>query len=68
METHEIEFEIRKDGTVHAQVVGAKGGGCLEYAKLLEQILATTGDVQLTSEYYELPTGVQVNLENKVGK
>ena len=66
METHEIEFEIRPDGTVQAHVTGAKGGACLEYAKLLEQLLGSTGDVQLTSEYYEPPTGVQIDLADKV--
>ena len=67
METHEIEIEVRPDGTVRAHVQGAKGAGCLEYAKLLEQLLATKAEVQHTSEFYEPPTGVGIRLETRTG-
>ena len=68
METHEIEIEVRPDGTVRAHVQGAKGAGCLEYAKLLEQLLGSQGEVQHTSEFYEEPTGVQIRLETRTGQ
>ena len=68
METHEIEIEVRPDGTVRAHVRGAKGTGCLEYAKLLEQLLGTKGEVQHTSEFYEEPTSVAIRLETRTSQ
>lgn len=63
METHEIEFEVGTDGTVRATVTGAKGPGCLEYVKLVEDILRVKGSIEHTHEYYEPPTGVEIHIE-----
>ena len=65
METHEIEIEVRPDGTVQARVLGAKGPACLEYARLIEKILGAQGQVELTSEYYEAPTEVQIHVNDE---
>lgn len=65
MEVHEIEIEVRPDGTVQAHVQGAKGAACMEYVKLLQQLLQSEGQVQQTAEFYEAPTGVEVRLEQK---
>ncbi len=49
----ELEIEIRPDGDVVVKVEGAKGKACLDYAKLLEQIIGKEKSRELTSEYYE---------------
>ena len=67
METHELDIEVRPDGTVKMHVRGAKGPACMEYTKLIEQILTSTGEVEKTSEYYEPPTGVQIHLDQRTG-
>ena len=67
MEDHVIDIEIGKDGTVRAKIMGAKGKGCLAYAELLEKIVGTLHERELTSEYYEPETPVHLKppLENR---
>ena len=65
METHEFEIEIKPGGEVRVHVKGVKGPGCLEYARMLEEILEQEGTQELTSEYYEQPTGVDVHIHEK---
>lgn len=65
METHELDFEVRPDGTVRATVAGAKGAACMEYAKLIQEILKCRGDVEHTHEFYEPPTGVDIHVKAK---
>ncbi len=65
MEAHEFEIEIRPDGEIRIHVKGVKGPGCLEYAQMLEDILGTTSTRELTSEYYEPATGVDIHVEQK---
>lgn len=60
MAEHEIEIAIAADGTVKAQVVGAKGEGCLAYAEMLQQIVGRVQSQELTGEYHE--PGAQVQL------
>lgn len=67
MECHELEIMIRPGGKVEVLVRGAKGAGCLEYARLVQQIFNAQGQVELTSEYYEPPTGVEIHLEQSRG-
>lgn len=62
METHELAIEILPDGTVRMTVHGAKGPVCEKYAELFQHILAGEMDVERTQEYYEAPTGVNVDL------
>lgn len=38
---------------VKVHISGVKGPGCMEYAKLLEQIVGRMEDVEHTWEYYE---------------
>ncbi len=46
MKEHELEIEILKDGSVKVHVKGAKGEGCLQYAKMLEEIVGKIGSQQ----------------------
>jgi hypothetical protein len=67
MDPHDIEIEIGKDGKVHAHIRGAKGKGCLDYAKLLESIVGREVSREMTAEHFE-PDGVveiRPTIENK---
>ncbi|MCC8190762.1 MAG: DUF2997 domain-containing protein [Planctomycetes bacterium] len=62
METHELEIEIRPDGTVRTHVRGVKGPACEQYAALVQSILDGESVIERTEEYYEQPTGVTIDL------
>lgn len=63
METHELDVEIAADGTVRVHVRGAKGPACEKYAEFFQAVLNARGEVERTGEYYEPPTGVDVDLK-----
>jgi hypothetical protein len=63
MESHDVELEIRKDGTIRVHIQGVKGKSCLEYARFLESIVGRTQSQELTAEYYEPDAKVQVDLK-----
>ncbi|MBA3685145.1 MAG: DUF2997 domain-containing protein [Planctomycetes bacterium] len=60
MDEHAIEIEILADGTVKARVSGAKGPGCLAYARLLERIVGTLTASEPTAESFEPVPPVQL--------
>jgi hypothetical protein len=68
MEQHDFEIEIAKDGTVKVHISGAKGKVCLDYAAFLTSVVGKQESVELTSEYYEPETGVQVSPQLRVGQ
>jgi hypothetical protein len=53
MNKPEIFIEISPKGEVKAEIRGAKGKACMQYAKLLEEIVGTMTSVEHTAEYYE---------------
>ena len=61
MESHELEIEIGKDGKVRVRTAGAKGKSCLEYIRLVEQVLGKSLSRELTAEYYEPDSKVQLD-------
>jgi len=65
MESHELEIEIGKDGKVRVKTAGAKGKSCLEYIRLVEQIVGKTLTQELTAEYYEPDSQVQIDIVRK---
>ncbi|MBN2451760.1 MAG: DUF2997 domain-containing protein [Lentisphaeria bacterium] len=65
METHELNIEIRPDGQVRVHVAGAKGPACMDYVRLLQQVMGAEGEIEHTSEYYEPPTGVKIRIREK---
>jgi len=65
MESHELEIEIGKDGKVRVKTVGAKGKSCLEYIRLVEQIVGKSMSKELTAEYYEPDSQVQIDIVRK---
>jgi hypothetical protein len=50
---HEIDIEIKPDGTVTFAVKGVKGKKCKEITKAIEEALGEVKEVVKTSEYYE---------------
>jgi hypothetical protein len=55
----ELEITINPDGSVSVQVKCVKGQSCVAETKFLEEALGDTIESrELTSEYYEQPTGV----------
>jgi len=65
MESHELDIEIRPDGTVAVHIKGVKGEGCETYAKFFEELLNHEGERTRTSEFYEPPTGVEIHIRQK---
>jgi hypothetical protein len=65
MEQHELEIEIGKDGKVRVKTAGAKGKSCLEYIKLVEQIVGRSMSQELTAEFYEPDSKVQIDAARK---
>jgi len=65
MEQHDVEITIAKTGEVKVHVKGAKGKACLEYAKLLTDIVGKVKEQKYTSEYYEPESKVKIHLEQK---
>jgi len=66
MECHELEIEIKPDGQVVVHVKGVKGAGCLDYVKILQQVMRAEGKVERTSEFYESPPNVETHLDENV--
>jgi Protein of unknown function (DUF2997) len=57
-EKKELEITIGPDGEVQVLVKCIKGASCTEETKFLEDALGNTIESrELTSEYYEQPTG-----------
>jgi len=67
MPQHDLEITISKTGEVKCHIKGAKGKGCLAYAKMLEEIVGRLKNRQLTSEYYEPEQKANINLQQKNG-
>lgn len=53
MNKPEIFIEILPTGQIKAEIRGVKGKGCMEYARLLEEVVGTLQSVEHTSEFYE---------------
>jgi hypothetical protein len=69
METHEIEIEILPNGKVKVHIKGVKGAVCEEvYVRLFQEILSQTGQLERTHEYYEPPTEVRIDIDQKQGR
>ena len=65
MESHELEIEIGKDGRVRVKTAGAKGKSCLEYIRLVEQIVGPSQSRELTAEFYEPDSQVRIDTVRK---
>lgn len=68
MAQHDLEIEISKSGEVKVHIKGAKGKGCLAYAKWLAQVVGEMKSQQLTSEYYEKDQPVRIEAQQKQGR
>ena len=61
METHDLEIVIGKEGKVQVKTSGAKGKSCLEYIQLVERIVGKTESSEMTAEFYEPDSHVQID-------
>ncbi|MBW9216914.1 DUF2997 domain-containing protein [Anoxybacillus sp. ST70] len=60
MNEKKVIIKITEDGKILAETVGIKGKQCLDYIRVLEELLeAETIDSQFTHEYFE--TNVLIN-------
>ena len=64
----EVEIELRPDGTVVVRTEGVKGPQCLKYTEFLEQLVGKRQSLELTSEYYEKESQVQVGVRQRQGR
>jgi len=60
MENHDLEIEIGKNGKVSVHIKGAKGKACMQYAKLIEEIVGKQVSQELTQEFYEPESKVRI--------
>ena len=65
MESHELDIEIRPNGTVSVHVKGVKGEACDAYARFFEELLHHDAERERTAEFYEPPTGVEIHIQQK---
>ncbi|MCX7933851.1 MAG: DUF2997 domain-containing protein [Planctomycetota bacterium] len=65
METHEFEIQILPDGQVKIHIKGVKGPACEEYARLFQRLMSQEGKIERTHEYYEPPTDVRIDVEQR---
>jgi len=61
MHPHELEIEIGKDGKVRVKTAGVKGKSCLAYIRLVERIVGRQTNQELTAEFYEPDSKVQID-------
>jgi hypothetical protein len=66
MKNHDIFIEITPKGEVRAEIRGVKGPGCLQYAKLLQEIVGSISQQELTAEYYEPDEGVTLQQTDNI--
>ncbi|EKF84965.1 DUF2997 domain-containing protein [Methanobacterium formicicum] len=61
-----VKIEIFSDGTIQAETKGIKGKKCMDYMKILEEILeAETVDSDHTPEYFEKENIQNRNIEKQ---
>ena len=53
MKAREFDISIGPDGTVEVHVQGFSGKGCLEAARVLQEIVGDMQSQQTTTEFYE---------------
>ena len=63
----EITVTIGPDGKVGLSVDGAKGPGCAELTRFLEEALGEVESRELKAEYYEVEQEKTVSLEESEG-
>jgi len=62
MPYREYEITIAGDGTVEVLISGFKGNGCLQAAKMFEELIGKIESQQPTHEFYEPDEEVRIDL------
>jgi len=66
MAQHEVEITISKMGEVKVHVKGAKGKGCVEYAKWLSEVVGKIKSQQATGEFYEPDVKARIDVRQEL--
>jgi hypothetical protein len=61
MEQHDVEIEIRTDGSVKVHIKGVRGKQCVRYVDLFREVVGPVREQQYTHEYYEPDGEVRVD-------
>lgn len=65
MPQREFDITIGPDGSVELHVKGYKGKGCMEAAKMFEQIVGELKAEQKTAEFYEPEEQVRYQIDQR---
>jgi hypothetical protein len=65
MKAREFDITIGPDGTVEVHVQGFAGKGCLEAAKVLQEIVGDMQSQRTTNEFYEPDETVTRHIERQ---
>lgn len=61
----EFDVTIGKDGKLRVEVKGSQGKACMELADLVREIIGKEDGREITSEYYNGPEQVRMNVNVK---
>ena len=63
----QIEIKIKTDGKIEAETFGVNGKRCMDYLKIIEQLLnAKVYDSNYTSDYFEENNDVEYNISRDI--
>lgn len=65
MQQREFEITVAPDGSVEVHIQGYKGKGCLEAAKIFQQIVGEMQSQRETAEFYQPEENVRINIEQQ---
>jgi len=65
MQQREFEITVGPDGSVEVHIQGYKGKGCLEAAKMFQQIVGEMQSQRETAEFYQPEENVRINIEQQ---
>lgn len=65
MQQREFEITVAPDGSVEVHIQGYKGKGCLEAAKMFQQIVGEMQSQRETAEFYQPEENVRINIEQQ---
>lgn len=65
MPQREFEITVAPDGAVEVHIQGYKGKGCLEAARMFQEIVGEMQSQRETAEFYQPEENVRINIEQQ---
>jgi hypothetical protein len=65
MPQREFEITVGPDGHVQVHISGYKGKGCIEAARMFEEIVGKMHSRQETAEFYQPEENVRIHIERR---